>query len=98
MSSLIADVALCVELDRRPRSRVRPRGTLRKRFETPVLCHFTGLYVSLNSFIQVAFGPAMQPVGGFMEPVNSVAIAAPYLALFGIVAAVAIIVWKRPEN
>ncbi len=42
-----------------------------------------------------------QPVGGFMEPVNSVGIAAPYLALFGLIAVVAIIVvkpWKKRET
>jgi hypothetical protein len=41
------------------------------------------------------------PVGGFMEPVNNLTVAAPYLALFGIVAAVAIVVvkpWKKREN
>ena len=38
------------------------------------------------------------PVGGFMEPVNKLAIAALYLALFGIVATVAVIVWKKRDN
>ena len=38
------------------------------------------------------------PVGGFMEPANKLTIAAPYLALFGLVAAVAIIIWKKPEQ
>ena len=41
------------------------------------------------------------PVGGFMEPVNKLAILAPYLILFGLVATVAIVVvrpWKKPEN
>jgi hypothetical protein len=33
-----------------------------------------------------------------MEPVNNLAIAAPYLALFGVVAAVAVVVWKKQEN
>jgi hypothetical protein len=38
------------------------------------------------------------PVGGFLEPVNKVAIAAPYLALFGVIGAVAVVYWKRPDN
>jgi hypothetical protein len=41
------------------------------------------------------------PVGGFMEPVNKLAIIAPYLALFGLVATVAVWVaksWKKPES
>jgi len=37
-------------------------------------------------------------VGGFMENVNKAAVFAPYLALFGFVAAVAVIVWKKREN
>jgi hypothetical protein len=43
----------------------------------------------------------LAPVGGFVEPVNKLTLFAPYLALFGIVAAVAIVVakpWKKPEN
>jgi hypothetical protein len=52
-----------------------------------VVCTFTN-----------APGPAV-PVGGFVEPVNKLAVAAPYLALFGIVAAaVAVVVWKKPDN
>lgn len=43
--------------------------------------------------------PSAAPVGGFVEPTNKLAVFTPYLAVFGIVgAAVAIIVWKRPEN
>jgi hypothetical protein len=41
------------------------------------------------------------PVGGLMEPTNKLAIVAPYLALFGLVATVAIVVvkpWKKREN
>ena len=38
------------------------------------------------------------PVGGFVEPVNKLAIAAPYLALFGVIVAVAVVVWKKREN
>jgi len=45
--------------------------------------------------------PAGAPVGGFMEPVDKLAVFAPYLALFGVIAAVAIVVvkpWKKREN
>jgi hypothetical protein len=41
------------------------------------------------------------PVGGYMEPVNKLSIIAPYLALFGLAAAlvyVAVKPWKKPEN
>ena len=38
------------------------------------------------------------PVGGFMEPVNKLAVFAPYLALLGVIGAVAVIYWKRPDN
>lgn len=41
------------------------------------------------------------PVGGFIEPVNQLTVFAPYLALLGIVAAVAVVVvapWKKPES
>jgi len=42
--------------------------------------------------------PAGGPVGGFMEPVNKLAIFAPYLALVGVIGAVAVVFWKRPDN
>jgi hypothetical protein len=41
------------------------------------------------------------PVGGVVLPVNRLAVMAPYLALLGLVAAVAVVVvkpWKKPEN
>jgi hypothetical protein len=41
------------------------------------------------------------PVGGFLEPVNKLAVFAPYLALFVLAAVVAVGVakpWKKPEN
>ncbi len=38
------------------------------------------------------------PVGGFVEPVNRLTVFAPYLALFGAIAAVAVVVWKKREN
>jgi hypothetical protein len=42
--------------------------------------------------------PTGGPVGGFMETVNKSVVFAPYLALFGIIAAVAVIVWKKPGS
>jgi Tol biopolymer transport system component len=38
------------------------------------------------------------PVGGVVEPVNKLAVFAPYLALFGVIGAVAVVLWKRPDN
>jgi hypothetical protein len=40
------------------------------------------------------------PVGGFVQPINKVAVFAPYLALFGVMAVVVVAVapWKKPEN
>ena len=49
----------------------------------------------------VTFCPATgSPVGGFMEPVNKLAVFAPYLALFGVLAVVVVAVtpWKKREN
>jgi hypothetical protein len=40
-------------------------------------------------------------VGGFVESVNKLAVFAPYLALFGMVAVVAVVVaapWKKTHN
>jgi hypothetical protein len=42
--------------------------------------------------------PAGAPVGGIVEPVNKLAVFAPYLALLGVIATVAVIYWKRPDN
>lgn len=41
---------------------------------------------------------AVQPVGGFVEPVKKLAVFSPYLVLFGFVATVTIVLWKRPDN
>ena len=40
----------------------------------------------------------VSPVGSFMEPVNKLAIAAPYLTLLGVLAAVVAVVWKKRDN
>jgi len=45
--------------------------------------------------------PTRLAVGGFMEPVNKLSIIAPYVALFGVIATVAIFVaapWKKPKT
>jgi hypothetical protein len=42
--------------------------------------------------------PTLAPVGGFMEPVNKLAVFAPYLALLGVIGVVAVVFWKRPQN
>lgn len=41
------------------------------------------------------------PVGGFVEPVNKLGVFVPYVALFGVVTVVAVLIaepWKRPGN
>lgn len=38
------------------------------------------------------------PVGGFMEPANKLTVFAPYLALLGVIGAVVVVFWKRPDN
>jgi hypothetical protein len=38
------------------------------------------------------------PVGGFMEPANKLAVFAPYLALLGVIGAVAVVYCKRRDN
>ena len=53
-----------------------------------------------NLMIRAEIDPITQgaPVGGFMQPVNKLTVAAPYLALVGIIAAVAVVIWKKREN
>ena len=53
-----------------------------------------------NFLIRVEIDPwLITPVGGVVEPVNKLAVFAPYLALFGIAAAaVAVVFWKKPDN
>jgi hypothetical protein len=41
------------------------------------------------------------PVGGVVMPVNKLAIAAPYVAIFGLIAAVTLVAvapWKKPDT
>jgi Tol biopolymer transport system component len=45
--------------------------------------------------------PAAAPVGGFVEPVNKVAVLVPWLTIVGSVAAMSVVIvasWKKPEN
>lgn len=44
--------------------------------------------------------PSSGPVGGFMEPVNKLAVFAPYVALFGVLAVVVVaaVPWKKTRN
>jgi hypothetical protein len=53
-----------------------------------------------NFMIRAEVDPvqATGPVGGVLTPVNKLVVFAPYLALLGVVGAVAVIVWKRPDN
>jgi hypothetical protein len=37
-------------------------------------------------------------VGGFIEPANRPAVFAPYVALLGVIAAVTVIIYRKPEN
>ena len=46
----------------------------------------------------IVFCPTSSPVGGVLEPVNNLTVFAPYLALFGVMAAVAIVVVKPRKN
>lgn len=53
----------------------------------------------IRALVDPVSGP-VGPVGGFMEPVNKLAVFAPYLALFGMVAVVAVVVaapWKKSD-
>jgi len=53
---------------------------------------------SEGRFASAALAPSVgAPVSGFLGPVNNLTVFAPYLALFGVIAALAIIVWKRPN-
>jgi TolB protein len=53
-------------------------------------------YAEYPRWQRLPFAP-VGPVGGFMEPVNKLAVFAPYLALFGVMAVV-VVVWKKREN
>jgi len=53
------------------------------------------------TFRTYAPSPPTEPVGGVVEPVNKLPVFAPYLALFGLVVTIAIVVtapWNRPDN
>ena len=55
----------------------------------------------ISTYGTLGVGSPPIPVGGYMEPVNKLAIVTPYVALFGLVATVAVVIvkpWKKPEN
>jgi hypothetical protein len=66
--------------------------------------HSVTINLVLGEFIVCTFTDApapVAPVGGFVEPVNQLAVVGSYFALAGLIAAatvVAVIVWKRPDN
>lgn len=64
---------------------------------TPPAFAPSGVNYLIRAEVEQVAGPAA-PVGGFVEPVNKVAVFAPYLALFGVMAVVAVVFWKRPDN
>lgn len=53
-----------------------------------------------NLMIRAELGSSapVGPVGGVVEPVNKIVVFAPYLALLGVIGAVAVVFWKRPNN
>ena len=54
--------------------------------------------IALDLWGQVQVSASPSPVGGLIEPVNKLAVFAPYLALFGVIGAIAVLFWKRPDN
>jgi hypothetical protein len=53
------------------------------------------------TFRTYAPSPVGAPVGGVVMPVNKLAIAAPYVAIFGLIAAVTLVAvapWKKPDT
>jgi len=57
-----------------------------------IVRHTVGLELT-----QLDSTPPSAPVGG-VERVNKLTVFAPYLALFGVIAAVVVVFWKRPDN
>lgn len=65
-----------------------------------VLLTSRGNYM-IRAEVEQPMPPSGAPVGGFIGPVNKLAIITPYVALFGLVATVAVVIvkpWKKPEN
>ena len=73
-------------------------------WEVNLADHSVTIVLVVEDYVACTFtnSPAQRvPVGGFIEPINTLAIAAPYLALFGVIAAIAIVVvkpWKKRDN
>ena len=44
------------------------------------------------------YSDSPRPVGGFIEPISKLAVAAPYLAVLGVIGAVVVVFWKRPDS
>ncbi len=66
------------------------------RYQGGTWLHDTGYDDMIRAYVDPLGTGA--PVGGFVEPVNKLAVFAPYLALFGVIGAVAVVFWKRPGN
>ena len=80
-----------------------PNGVYSTSFTEPagtysVLVHdYFGDSSSCTSFTVAA----ISPVGGVLQPVNKLALFAPYMGLLAVVASVAVVIvrpWKKPEN
>jgi hypothetical protein len=66
------------------------------RYQGGLWFHDTGYDDMIRAYVDPLGTGA--PVGGFLEPVNKLAVFAPYLALFGVIGAVVVVFWKRPDN
>ena len=56
--------------------------------------------IAFKTYVAAPSAPSA-PVGGLMEPVNKLVIITSYVALFGLVATVTVVIvktWKKPEN
>ena len=66
--------------------------------DTGMSCTGDGTLTAVYRYAPATTPTNGAPVGGFMEPVNNAAVFAPYLVAFWLIAAVAVIVWKKREN
>jgi hypothetical protein len=58
---------------------------------------------TVYAYVLVLFGQeqSQKPVGGFVEPVNKLAVLVPWLTIVGSVAAISVVIvkpWKKAEN
>lgn len=74
--------------------------TTNNLYSVHMLSSFDGW--ATGTILQYSDSPpsSSRPVGGFIEPINKLTIAAPYLALFGLAAVVVVAVapWKKRGN